>query len=110
MPKSDQMIMWGVLAGVGVAVAVGGLAIAANEHQNKKKRQRELQEQRARLGQHVPSTIVVSPTVAGRGGPSRVVGRPFSDPFHVDTSRTSLWGLGPWAHRTPRLTPRMPHF
>lgn len=104
----DKTLLWGVAAGAGIAIIAGGIAVMAV---GKKRRGGMSSQQMAAIArlsraQH-PKPYrgpVVSPVVA-----VPLIGRPFSDPFHHETGGASMWGSGPWAHRTPRLRPVPPH-
>lgn len=90
----------GVGIGVGALILGGGAAFAVASYFNSKKTPP------VTFGQDtVPMVNIVNP-------PMRIVGRPYPDPFYYNSygGAPSLWGSGPWAHRSPRMRPVVPHF
>ena len=87
----------GVGIGLGALILGGGAAFAIASYINSKKAQ-------------PVSTYEPRPVLNIITPPSRIIGRPFSDPFYSHYGGSSLWGSGPWAHRSPRMRPVTPNF
>lgn len=101
----DRTLILGIAAGAGVAIVIGGITYMVVSNKKDEEKRNEAQTaaiaRLSRIQRPAPYRgPVVSPIVA-----VPVVGRPFSDPFHYETGGATLWGSGPWAHRSPRMRP-----
>jgi hypothetical protein len=95
------------ILGVGLAVLVGGVGAAIHSHMHEKLIEDDIIAQRRRMANAYNkrmSQIHAQQRRRAEGqslGP-HVIGRPFSNPYE---STATMWGEGPWAHRTPRMRP-----
>jgi hypothetical protein len=94
--NNNTLIGMGIAAGA--LILGGGAAFMVAKHYKNKK---ELP---------VPFVQQIGVPVQYGGGFGRIVGRPFSDPFYTNYGNSSVWGSGPWAHRSPRTRSPIPNF
>lgn len=109
----DKTLILGIAAGAGVAIVIGGITymVVSNKKDDEARNaaQNAAIARLSRIQRPAPYrgpvvSPVITPVVA-----VPVVGRPFSDPFYREMSGSSLWGSGPWAHRSPRMRPVPQH-
>ena len=95
--NNSTMVIVGVAVG---ALVLGGGAAFAIAYMLKKK---DAEPQPSLGTDSKPQVNIVNV-------PDRIIGRPFGDPFYPHFAGSNVWGSGPWAYRSPRVSPVTPRF